>query len=105
MTSVICVLGGGSVWTPELVRQLSRLPIELVIQLHGPTADHLLEVARFAKEFSDNRVQISTTTDLRNAVCGAQLILNQARIGGWTARLEGATRSPQTGFVGAESPG
>lgn len=104
--NIICVLGGGSVWTPSLVEQLSRIPInDLVVRLHGLTPNHLHEVAAFARKISGDRIQVVISTNLEEAVNEAQIILNQVRIGGWAARFADETIPVDLGFIGDESLG
>ncbi|HEX7774836.1 MAG TPA: hypothetical protein VF435_20590, partial [Pyrinomonadaceae bacterium] len=104
--NIICVLGGGSVWTPSLVEQVGRLPInDLVVRLHGLTPNHLHEVAALATKISGDGVQVEVSANLEEAVNGAQVILNQVRIGGWAARSADETIPVDLGFIGDESLG
>src|ERR1043166_3733401 len=104
--NIICVLGGGSVWTPKFVEQLCQLPIDnLVVRLHGLTPNHLYEVSAFARKISGDRVQVQLSTNLEEAVSDAQIILNQVRVGGWTARFTDEKVPVELGFVGDESLG
>ena len=102
----ICVLGGGSVWTPVLVEQLCQLPIDnLAVRLYGLTPEHLQDIAAFVRKSSGDRVHVSITTNLEEAVVDAQIILNQVRVGGWTARSSDEKMPVALGFVGDESLG
>jgi 6-phospho-beta-glucosidase len=105
--NVVALLGGGSVWTPHLLEQLTGLAqaSDLQIRLQGPTESNLREVAAFARRITGENLDIKVTADLREAVQGADLILNQARIGGWSSRLDDEIRPVQLGMVGDESLG
>ena len=101
----ICILGGGSVWTPALLEQLCRLPIDLEIRLYGSTPSHLHEVSAFTEKISGGRAKVSVTTNLEEALSGAHIILNQVRIGGWTARSDDERLPVELGLIGDESLG
>jgi 6-phospho-beta-glucosidase len=88
------------------VEQLCQLPSNnLVVHLYGLTPNHVHEVSAFARKISGDRVQLIATTNLEEAVSGAQLIINQVRIGGWAARSADEKVPVELGLVGDESLG
>jgi 6-phospho-beta-glucosidase len=105
--AVIAVLGGGSVWTPYLLRRLAELPQapKMQVRLFGPTAEHLEVTAGFARRLILDSPDIRVEMDLKAAVRGATIVLNQVRIGGWAARLSDELIPLKYGCVGDESIG
>lgn len=106
----IAVLGGSSVGTPELVNALRRLgtpprPIELV--LHGRTPDKLEPVTRAAQALAAgcDWLRVRSTTVLEEAAAGAEIVLNQVRVGGLAARRFDETFPLQFGIPGEETVG
>jgi 6-phospho-beta-glucosidase len=104
---ILTVLGGGSVWTPHLLKKLSELSLDtgLRIRLQGPTESHLHHNAAFFRSLSQRRLKIEVTANLKEALSGATIILNQVRIGGWAARLDDEVLPLGLGAVGDESLG
>ncbi|MFQ3568548.1 MAG: hypothetical protein SNJ59_16295 [Aggregatilineales bacterium] len=109
-TIKIAVLGGSSVGTPELVNALRRLgtprrPIELV--LHGRTPDKLEPVTNAARILAQGCewLRVRSTTVLEEAAAGAEIILNQVRVGGLAARKFDETFPIQFGVPGEETIG
>ena len=102
----LVVLGGGSVWTLHLLAEISALAYDdrLQIRLQGPTEQHLLQNAAFARSLN-RRLDLKTVVNLDEAVSGATIILNQVRIGGWPTRLDDEILPVQLGAVGDESLG
>src|SRR5947209_7557844 len=85
----LTVLGGSSVSTPGLVLALRELPLEegIDVVLHGRSEDKLAAVARACRvAAAGSEVGIESSTDLGRALEGADLILNQVRVGGLAAR-------------------
>ncbi|MEZ5117746.1 MAG: 6-phospho-beta-glucosidase [Candidatus Nanopelagicales bacterium] len=107
----ICVVGGGSTYTPELVDGLVRrhatLPVgELV--LHDTDADRLAVLAGMAGRMlatADSGVALHATTDLDAAVDSAQAVLVQLRVGGQDARVSDEEFPLACGCVGQETTG
>ncbi len=106
----VAILGGSSVGTPELIDALQRLPtptrtIHLV--LHGRTNDKLGPVARVARQMAQgcDWLQVSASTDLGEALSGAQYVINQVRVGGLAARAFDETFPIPLGIPGEETVG
>lgn len=104
---IVTIIGGGSVWTPYLLEQLSYISMveDFEIRLHGTTVSHLQQVKSFVQCFVGDGLNISVIADIQEALSAANIILNQARIGGWKARLDDEVLPVQFGGVGDESLG
>ena len=105
--AVVAVLGGGSVWTPRLVQGLAASPLadRLTVRLYGRTQPHLREVASFARDTVGPNPEMIPSPSLVEAVRGADVVLCQVRIGGWSARERDERLPVQLGAVGDESLG
>ncbi|MFJ4356505.1 6-phospho-beta-glucosidase [Streptomyces massasporeus] len=107
----LTVVGGGSTYTPELVDGFARLrdtlPIEELV-LMDPAQDRLDLVGGLARRIftrQDHAGRITTTTDLDEAVDGADAVLLQLRVGGQAARQQDETWPLECGCVGQETTG
>ena len=94
----ICVVGGGSTYTPELVdgilRRRDRLPASELVLL-DPNHERLEIVGRFARrmcEASGSDLQVRWTADAADALAGSEFVVTQLRVGG--RRPATATSSP-----------
>jgi len=105
------VLGGSSVASPALIDALLRLagqrpPIEVV--LHGRTRHKLEMVGGVCQQMVRERpgdLDVGHTTDLEEALEGADYILNQIRVGGLKARAFDETFPREFGIPGEETIG
>ncbi|MFF5309536.1 family 4 glycosyl hydrolase [Streptomyces massasporeus] len=107
----LTVVGGGSTYTPELVDGFARLrdtlPIDELV-LMDPAQDRLDLVGGLARRIftrQDHAGRITTTTDLDEAVDGADAVLLQLRVGGQAARRQDETWPLECGCVGQETTG
>ncbi|MFJ4537695.1 6-phospho-beta-glucosidase [Streptomyces tibetensis] len=107
----LTVVGGGSTYTPELVDGFARLrdtlPVEELV-LMDPAQDRLDLVGGLARRIfarQDHAGRITTTTDLDEAVDGADAVLLQLRVGGQAARQQDETWPLGCGCVGQETTG
>ncbi|MFF7040446.1 6-phospho-beta-glucosidase [Streptomyces massasporeus] len=107
----LTVVGGGSTYTPELVDGFARLrdtlPIEELV-LMDPAQDRLDLIGGLARRIftrQDHAGRITTTTDLDEAVDGADAVLLQLRVGGQAARQQDETWPLECGCVGQETTG
>ncbi|MEU0389535.1 6-phospho-beta-glucosidase [Streptomyces chartreusis] len=107
----LTVVGGGSTYTPELVDGFARLrdtlPVEELV-LMDPARDRLDLVGGLARRIfarQDHPGRITTTTDLDQAVDGADAVLLQLRVGGQAAREQDETWPLECGCVGQETTG
>ena len=106
----IVVLGGSGVATPDLASALAETPgrarpIELV--LVGRSRDKLETVAGVARLMigNDPLIQVSAETDAATALAGAEIVLNQVRVGGLEARTFDESFPHTIGLAGEETVG
>jgi 6-phospho-beta-glucosidase len=106
----VVILGGSSVGTPALIPALQRhgtppRPLELV--LHGRSRDKLAPVAHVAQIMARgcDWLSVRAETDLERALAGADIVLNQIRVGGLRARAFDETFPQQFGIPGEETVG
>jgi 6-phospho-beta-glucosidase len=105
------VLGGSSVASPALIDALlrsagQRPPIEVV--LHGRTRHKLEMVGSICQQMVRERpgdLDVGYTTDLEEALEGADYILNQIRVGGLEGRAFDETFPREFGIPGEETIG
>jgi 6-phospho-beta-glucosidase len=107
----ICVIGGGSSYTPEIIEGLiqhrDELPVRQIVlmdidqrKLHivGGLAKRMVDAA-------DAGIKLSLTTDRKNAVEGADFVVSQIRVGGMAARILDEKIPLQFGLIGQETTG
>ncbi len=105
------VFGGSSIATPALVEALARSAGQrphIVLVLHGRTPDKLATVARVCQIVAEERsgdLSVEHTTDLEQALTGADYLLNQIRVGGLKARAFDETFPRDLGIPGEETVG
>ena len=107
----ICVVGGGSTYTPELVDGLLRreatLPVcELV--LLDPDPLRLEIVGGFARRMAETAgsdVLVRWTADPVDAIRGAGFVVCQLRVGGQAARHRDELLGREFGLIGQETTG
>jgi 6-phospho-beta-glucosidase len=107
----ITVVGGGSTYTPELVEGFGRragvLPVDELV-LYDIAPERLRVVGGLAGRILARhayRGRLTTTTDLAQAVHGADAVLIQLRVGGQAARLVDETLPNRFGLIGQETTG
>jgi 6-phospho-beta-glucosidase len=103
----ICVVGGGSTYTPELVSGLSRLEVDEFV-LHDIDAERREVVGGMAARMLARQGyggDLLVTDDLARAVDGADFVLVQIRVGGQEARLHDETAPLACGCIGQETTG
>ncbi len=106
----LAVLGGSSIASPLLVQELAkredRSPIEVC--LIGRTIDKLKKVASACASYAaDAKVplKIYIETDPSKGLDGAHYILNQIRVGGYSARAYDESFPKKYGILGEETFG
>ncbi|MCF6284402.1 MAG: hypothetical protein L3K26_04355 [Candidatus Hydrogenedentes bacterium] len=109
MIERITILGGSSVYTPELVLSIisRNLNVKEVV-LFGQEGRKLELVANFCQRLmkkSGFPAIVTASTDVREAVAGAKYILNHIRVGGMQARMRDEMLPPKHGMVGDENLG
>jgi 6-phospho-beta-glucosidase len=103
----VCVVGGGSTYTPELVSGLSRLAVDEFV-LHDIDAERREVVGGMAARMLARQGYgggLAVTDDLDAAVDGADFVLIQIRVGGQEARLRDETFPLPCGCIGQETTG
>jgi 6-phospho-beta-glucosidase len=107
----ITVVGGGSTYTPELVEGFGRragvLPVDELV-LYDIAPERLRVVGGLAGRILARHAysgRLTTTTDLAQAVTGADAVLVQLRVGGQAARLVDETLPNRFGLIGQETTG
>ena len=107
----ICVVGGGSTYTPELVdgilRRSARLPASELVLL-DPNHERLEIVGRFARrmcEASGSNLQVRWTADAADALAGSAFVVTQLRVGGQEARHRDELAGRDFGLIGQETTG
>jgi len=105
----ITVLGGSSVYTPELVLSIISRNVNVKeIVLVGRSEKKLRLVAAFCQRILDKSgfpAKVVGTRDLAEGVAGAKYVLNHVRVGGMAARLRDEKWPPKYGMIGDESLG
>ena len=109
MIDRITVLGGSSVYTPELVLSLVTHNVNVKeVVLFGRPGNKLPVVAKFCQRLVDRSgfpMKIVPLTELKPAVAGARYIINHVRVGGMPARARDEMAPPRQGMIGDESLG
>jgi 6-phospho-beta-glucosidase len=107
----VAVFGGGSSYTPELVKgfldRAESLPIS-ELWLVDVSADRLAIVGGFAQRMAraaGNPFDVRLTADARTAVEGASYVTTQLRVGGMAARREDEYLGKRHGLIGQETTG
>lgn len=94
MSIKICVIGGGSVFTPELIQLLGKNtkvtgPVDVcLMDISSERLQIVGEMCQRLIKKTKEPVNITMTTDPREAIQGADYICNQLRAGGVLARIE-----------------
>lgn len=107
----ITVVGGGSTYTPEVVDGIARLRDLLPLTelcLTDPAGDRLELVAGVSQRMLaryGHPARVTRTTDLVEAVDGADVVLLQLRVGGQAARAVDESLPLECGCVGQETTG
>ncbi len=107
----IAVIGGGSTYTPELVKGFLELRSELPLgelALMDIQPDRLEIVGKFSQRIVHKQgspFQVTLTTDRQDAIRGASFVITQLRVGFIPARREDEYLGRRHGLVGQETTG
>jgi 6-phospho-beta-glucosidase len=107
----ICVIGGGSTYTPELIEGLIQSQDELptgAIALMDLDESRLRVVGGLAERMlraAGADVELRLTTDRREAITGADYVIVQIRVGGLACRVQDEKIPLRFGVVGQETTG
>ena len=107
----IAVIGGGSTYTPELIKgfmdRVDRLPVEEIflmdidpsrLQVVGSFAQRLVKQANLP-------MRVVLSEDSQQAIAGADVVITQLRVGQMPARREDERRESQPpSFLHQRSP-
>ena len=107
----VAVIGGGSTYTPELVRgfleRTASFPLT-ELSLMDVAAERLAIVGGFAERMVPAQGQpfrVVLTGDLSEAIEGAAYVITQLRVGGMEARREDEYLGRRHGLIGQETTG
>jgi 6-phospho-beta-glucosidase len=107
----ICVIGGGSSYSPELIagfiESWDELPIK-VVSLMDIDSRKLSIVGNLASRMvaaAGGKFEVETTTDQSQAVQNSSFVINQIRVGGLAARTLDEKIPPMFGVIGQETTG
>ena len=112
--SRVCVIGGGSTYTPELVDGLLRRRDELDLSevvLVDNDADRLEVLGPLARRMAERTtgtaggVEVRWTTDAREGIRGSAWVVSQIRVGGMAARDRDERLGREFGLIGQETVG
>jgi 6-phospho-beta-glucosidase len=107
----ICVIGGGSSYTPELIEgfieSYNELPVQNITLMDIDTRKLCIvgDLARRMVTAAGVDIPIETTTNKTQAVEGAAFVINQIRVGGLSARVLDEKIPPKYGIIGQETTG
>ena len=107
----IAVIGGGSSYTPELFADLAaesaRLNVEEVVLMdrNAERADFMARVSKKLVKASGQKIKVSGTSQLDEAIGGADFVILQIRVGGLAARVRDEKIPMELGMVGNETTG
>lgn len=107
----VCVIGGGSTYTPELIEGLINRQHELglnTITLMDIDEERLRIVGGLAERMlraAGAEAKLELTTQRRKALEGADYVIVQIRVGGMTCRIQDEKIPLQFGVVGQETTG
>jgi len=107
----ICVIGGGSTYTPELIEGFIEVERELPIgritlmDINGPRLEIVGGLAERMVKAAGSEIQLRLTTDREGALEGADFVLSQIRVGGMQARIRDERIPLKYGVVGQETTG
>lgn len=107
----ICVIGGGSTYTPELIEgfiereqgllvaRITLMDIDLQrLEIIGGLAGRMLNAA-------GSQIELRLSTDRKEALEGADFVITQIRVGGGQARIRDERIPLKYGVVGQETTG
>jgi 6-phospho-beta-glucosidase len=107
----VCVIGGGSTYTPELIDGLIDLGRSLSIEevvlmdIDAGRLETLGALARRMVAASDREMAVRTTCDRLNALRDADYVVTQIRVGGTKARIQDERIPLRHGVIGQETTG
>lgn len=113
MSLKICVIGGGSSYTPEIIEGIinrhHRFPVSEIVLVDTEQGQQKLTVIyelalRMIKQ-SNKKIHLSKTLDLEIALNNVDFVVTQIRVGGLDARLLDEKIPLSHGLIGQETNG
>lgn len=99
----LAVIGGSSYYTPHLIEALNESGLNVEVVLNGRTEDKLNDVTKVCSYLATEKIKVTSTTNLQEALDGADFVLQQARIGGMQKRAKDERFPLNLGLVGEET--
>ncbi len=107
----VCVIGGGSSYTPELIEGFienwEELPLQRIslMDIDERRLGIVGGLARRMVQAAESPIEIETTLDRREAISGSDFVINQIRVGGMAARILDERVPLEFGVIGQETTG
>lgn len=107
----VCVIGGGSSYTPELIEGFlenqDELPVRsiVLVDINPRKLDIVGNLAQRMVRTEESEIEILKTNNLDQAIEGAQFVINQIRVGGMAARILDEKIPLEFGIIGQETTG
>lgn len=107
----ICVMGGGSSYTPELIEgfidKRRELPVKSIalMDIDQRKLEIVGGLARRMVRAAEADIEVLTTEDQEQAIEGAKFVINQIRVGGMAARMLDERIPPEFNIIGQETTG
>ena len=107
----IVICGGGSTYTPGIVKNLLDVKDELAIRelwlydIDGERQDRVARVVQAVVDANDPGLPLHVSTEPSEAFAGADFIMAQMRVGGLPMRIKDEQISLKHGVVGQETCG
>jgi 6-phospho-beta-glucosidase len=107
----ICVIGGGSSYTPELIEGFieswEEQPVgEIALMDIDPNRLEIVGgLARRMIQASGCLIRLETVTERSQAIRGADFVISQIRVGGMACRILDEKIPPRFGVIGQETTG
>jgi 6-phospho-beta-glucosidase len=104
--AVIAVVGGSGAATPELAASLHDAGIEdIELRLIGRSPNRLATVRAASQSLAGSGIRVTADTDRARGLSGANVIVNQVRVGGLRARAFDESFPLEFGIPGEETLG
>lgn len=107
----VCVVGGGSSYTPELIEGFieknDELQVRLIVlmDIDQRKLEIVGNLARRMVQAAEADIEVLETNDLEQAIEGAKFVINQIRVGGMAARILDEKIPLEFDVIGQETTG
>lgn len=107
----VCVMGGGSSYTPELIEgfieKQDELPVKSIalMDIDQRKLEIVGDLARRMVLAAEADIKVLTTNNREQAIEGAKFVINQIRVGGMAARTQDEKIPVRFGVIGQETTG